>query len=134
MTAALSATVASAQKQPEISTGVAKLAFIGGDMHDFANISDQKDVDYSFSFKNPGGASIIILAVPSPCGCTITEFPKEPIQPGKTGKIKVTFHPAGKSGAFYKTFSVHYTLQNADVNDPGEYYQIYIKGVVVPGI
>jgi len=33
------------------------------------------------------------------CGCTATNWPKEPIAPGKTSEISVSFNSAGKMGA-----------------------------------
>ena len=48
------------------------------------------------------------------CGCTAPEWPREPIAPGKTAKIKVVFNSAGKMGMQNKVITV---MSNA-VNNP----------------
>ncbi|MGX7668298.1 DUF1573 domain-containing protein [Flavobacterium pedocola] len=58
-----------------------------------------------FEFKNTGKAPVIITNVRPSCGCTASEYTKEPIAPGKTGIIKATFNAAVK-GAFNKTVTV----------------------------
>ena len=40
------------------------------------------------------------------CGCTRPEYPTKPIKPGKKGKVKVTYNPAGRPGEFRKTIKV----------------------------
>ncbi len=48
---------------------------------------------------------LVVTDVKSSCGCTVPEFPKEPINPGKEGQIVVTFD-AKVSGYFSKTITV----------------------------
>ncbi|MBR4882573.1 MAG: DUF1573 domain-containing protein, partial [Bacteroidales bacterium] len=45
----------------------------------------------SFEFTNQGDGPVVIFNVISSCGCTEPIWPKEPIMPGKGGKIEVTF-------------------------------------------
>ncbi len=104
-----------------------KFAFIGGETHDFGALTDQKDAEHVFKFKNTGKTPLIISNASASCGCTVPEFPKEPIMPGKEGSIKVTFHTAGKSGPFTKTVFIQ---SNAAADK--ERYEIYIKGSVTP--
>ena len=40
----------------------------------------------------------IISNVAATCGCTVPSWPKEPVAPGKTAEIKVSFNSAGKMG------------------------------------
>ncbi|MBS1630316.1 MAG: DUF1573 domain-containing protein [Bacteroidetes bacterium] len=105
-----------------------KFSFIGGETYDFGKLSDQKDAEHLFKFKNTGKTPLIITAASASCGCTVPEFPKEPIMPGKEGQIKVTYHTAGKSGPFQKTVFI---MSNASANN--QRYEIYIKGDVTPG-
>jgi len=105
-------------------------SFVGGEVHDFGNLTDQKDAEYTFTFKNSGKTPLIITNASASCGCTVPEFPKDPILPKKTGAIKVTFHTAGKSGPFDKTIFIQ---SNAPSNVQSERYEIHIKGSVTPG-
>jgi hypothetical protein len=58
-----------------------------------------------FKFKNVGGSPLIISRVQAPCGCTTPEFSSEPVYPGGSGFIKVTYN-AGNPGIFSKTVTV----------------------------
>jgi hypothetical protein len=131
--AAFSATGAMAQNAaPQeaaktLDKNAPKFSFVGGETFDFGNLSDQKNAEHIFVFKNVGKTPLIISNASASCGCTVPEFPKEPIMPGKTGQIKVTFNTAGKSGPFQKTV---YIMSNASADK--ERFEIYIKGSVTP--
>jgi len=114
----------------KVDKNAPKFEFIGGDTHDFGNLTDQKDAEYFFKFKNVGKTPLIITNASASCGCTVPEFPKEPVLPGKTGQLKVTFHTAGKSGPFDKTVFIQ---SNAASNTSGDRYELHIKGAVTPG-
>ncbi|MDR7371209.1 DUF1573 domain-containing protein [Flavobacterium aquidurense] len=58
-----------------------------------------------YEFKNTGKTAIVITNVQGSCGCTATDYTKEPILPGKMGKITATYNAANK-GAFTKTVTV----------------------------
>ena len=65
--------------------------------HDFGNIDEDGDpVSCEFEFTNTGDEPLVIVSANASCGCTRPEFPKKPIKPGKTGKIKVTYLPKGR--------------------------------------
>lgn len=63
-------------------------------------------VSHTFEFTNTGDANLVIIDASADCGCTVPEFPTQPIAPGKKGKIKVTFDPLYRQGAFNKTVTV----------------------------
>lgn len=96
-----------------ITTGLAsaqKKAVISSDsiVHDFGTIVENAGkVSHTFTIKNTGDAPLVITRVIASCGCTTPEWTKEPIAPGKTGEIKVTYNPAGRLGAFNKTISIY---------------------------
>ena len=69
-------------------------------------------VSREFEVKNISTESLMLLQVKSSCHCTVTEFSKEPIAPGKTTKIKVTYD-ALREGDFYRIVTV---LTNFDTN------------------
>ena len=63
-------------------------------------------VSVNFIFSNKGKTPLVIYDVKASCGCTVPEYPKDPIKPGEEGKLKVTFNSAGKSGHTMKTVTV----------------------------
>ena len=66
--------------------------------HDFGTLLQGEVVTYSFHFTNTGNMPLIISEVGSSCGCTVGDYPREPIAPGKTGDIKVTYNSSGHHG------------------------------------
>ena len=74
--------------------------------HDFGTIPYKGEGTYEFVFKNTGKAPLLLTNVRSSCGCTVPEWPKEPINKGKQGKIKVSYNTR-ISGNFAKSISVY---------------------------
>ena len=66
--------------------------------YDFGNILQGEVVSYTFHFTNAGDAPLIITGVDKSCGCTASEFPRQPIAPGQTGSIKITYDSKGHHG------------------------------------
>lgn len=74
--------------------------------HDFGRITQGEKVSYAFKFTNTGKSNLIITSAHGSCGCTVPEWPKEPILPGKEGKINVIFSSEGKSGIQEKSITI----------------------------
>jgi hypothetical protein len=74
--------------------------------HDFGDIMEGEKVSYSFKFTNVGKNDLVITSVSSTCGCTVTDFPKDPIKPGENGTIEVNFNSSGRSGKQVKVITV----------------------------
>ena len=66
--------------------------------HDFGILIDGEKVTYSFRFTNSGDAPLIISNAKGSCGCTVPNYPKEPIAPGVSASIDVTFDSKGRTG------------------------------------
>ncbi len=66
--------------------------------HDFGQVNEGDKVVFDFFFTNTGKSALIISSATATCGCTVPEYPKQPLAPGKTGIIHVVFNSAGKSG------------------------------------
>ena len=64
----------------------------------------------AFEFTNTGDEPLIITNAESSCGCTVPAFPKEPIMPGKTGKIEVKYNMS--IGPIRKTITVESNATN----------------------
>jgi len=73
---------------------------------DFGKIIQGEKVSHSFFFRNTGNKNLIISSASGSCGCTVPEWPKEPILPGQSNKIEVIFSSEGKSGYQEKTVTV----------------------------
>lgn len=94
-------------------------------VHDFGKVSeDAGTVSCEFSFKNQGDAPFIIQRVQTSCGCTTPDYTKEPVLPGKEGKIKVTYSTVGRPGTFNKDVTVFSNVADT-------IYRLNIKGEVL---
>jgi hypothetical protein len=82
-------------------------------------------VVHDFEFTNTGKVPLILNDVKASCGCTTPEWTKEPVLPGKSGSIRVTFNPKNRPGSFSKTIQVN---SNADL----PVVTLVIGGVVIP--
>ena len=70
------------------------------DTHEFGNVEVNSENKYSFSFSNTGNEPLKITKAKGSCGCTVPNWPKEPIMPGQSGKIDVVFRPSkGQAGS-----------------------------------
>lgn len=76
------------------------------EVYDFGEIKEGEKVTYDFKFKNIGNSPLIISSATATCGCTIPEYPKEPVAPGAEGLIRVIFNSAGKAGMQNKIISI----------------------------
>jgi hypothetical protein len=79
------------ERDIDIKFGGPKLNFDKTE-HDFGTIAEGDVVETVFNFTNTGKSELIILSAKGSCGCTVPEWPKEPIMPGESGKIKVKFN------------------------------------------
>lgn len=75
--------------------------------HNFGNIKEGETVTHDFSFTNTGKEPLLITSANGTCGCTVPEFPTEPIAPGAKGNLKVTFHSKGKPGHQEKMVTIN---------------------------
>ncbi len=71
--------------------------------YDFGTISMGEKVSFTFKFENKGGADLIIKDAYASCGCTVAEYDKKPIKPGKSGGVEVVFDSRGRRGVQHKT-------------------------------
>lgn len=66
--------------------------------HNFGTLLQGEVVTYSFHFTNSGNVPLLVSNVTTTCGCTIADYPREPIAPGKDGFIKATYDSKGHHG------------------------------------
>lgn len=61
--------------------------------HDFGDVPPGSSNTFEFEVKNTGSQPLIITDASASCGCTVPVWPKEPISPGTSDVIEVTFSP-----------------------------------------
>ena len=76
------------------------------ELHDFGQLVDGEKVSYSFKFTNSGDAPLIISNAKGSCGCTVPNWSRDPIAPGESGSIDVTFNSSGRSGKQNKAITL----------------------------
>jgi hypothetical protein len=91
--------------------------------YSYGTIKQGESVTYNFKFTNTGKEPLVITSAHGSCGCTVPDWPKEPIKKGEKGEIKVTFNSAGKMGPQDKTVTIN---SNAKTNPA----ILHIKGNV----
>ena len=64
-----------------------------------------------FLFTNTGKEPLIISKAKGSCGCTVPEWPKEPIMPGENGVIKVNYDEK-RVGSFNKSVTITSNAKN----------------------
>jgi hypothetical protein len=95
--------------------------------HDFGKIKeDGGKVRALFTFKNTGSKNLIILNAEPSCGCTVGEWTKDSIAPGKTGTVTAIFDPKNMIGIIDKTVGVYTNAAYSTV------IVLELRGEVVP--
>lgn len=95
-------------------------------VYDFGDIKEADGpVSHDFKFTNTGLGNLVILDATAECGCTRPDYPKNPIAPAKSGKVKVVYLPAGRPGPFDKQVTIR-------TNGDPKKVRIKIKGNVIP--
>ena len=104
-------------------TGPTTTVAFGETEYDFGTVDQGAVVEHVFTFTNSGSEPLVISNAKGSCGCTVPEWPKEPIAPGATGEITVKFDSKGKKNAQNKKVTI-----TANTN-PAQSF-LYIKGNV----
>jgi len=73
----------------------------------FGKIKQGEVVSHEFKISNTGRRNLIILDSQSSCGCTVSEYPEDPLPPQATSYVKVTFDSKGKSGVQEKKVIIY---------------------------
>ncbi|MDL2230988.1 DUF1573 domain-containing protein [Bacteroidales bacterium OttesenSCG-928-L19] len=91
-------------------------------VYDYGIVEKNGDGMCEFVFKNTGKEDLILTNVRSSCGCTVPEWPKEPIPKKKKAVIKVKYN-TNNVGTINKSITVESNAENNRVI-------LYIKGRV----
>ncbi len=111
------------QVTPSATTGKITTVKFDDMSYDWGKLKEGEKMTHLFKFKNTGTNDLIISDARGSCGCTVPEWPKEPIKPGKGGEIKVVFDSAHKSGPQSKTVTINANTEPASI-------VLMIKGIV----
>lgn len=100
---------------------------------DFGEVDSKTDVGYRIlTFTNEGATPLMITNAIGSCGCTIPEWPKEAIKPGKSSQIKISYQLT-KIGTIDKTVTITTNEpdgKDADGNIIYKQHKIQVKGNV----
>ena len=111
--------------QPEVPTGPTTVMSFGETDFDFGSVDEGEVVSHVYKFKNTGNEPLILSDAKGSCGCTVPQWPREPIAPGGEGEIKVEFNSKGKKGKRNQKVTI-----TANTNPPQTF--IFLKGEVIP--
>ncbi|MEP7317111.1 MAG: DUF1573 domain-containing protein [Panacibacter sp.] len=92
------------------------------------NIGTIKTTDTAriqFKFKNIGSKPLFVITVAPACGCTVADYSKEPVFPGKEGVINAMYKWNGQIGALKKTITVRTNTKN------GAYHTVAFFGEII---
>lgn len=106
------------------TVNVARIAF-EEEVYDFGAAREGDRVSHTYNFRNTGKIPLMITHAKATCGCTVPEWPAEPIPPGEKGEIKVKFNTTNRPGNQRKPITV-------TANTYPKATKIYLKGYVAP--
>ena len=89
-------------------------------------MEEGKVVKKTFAFTNTGNVPLVISDSRSTCGCTVTDYPKTPIAPGESSKIKVNFNTIKKRNRQKKIVTITANTYPAET-------KVFVEGFVTPG-
>jgi hypothetical protein len=109
-----------AKLEAELLADTTVIEFVDSSTFHFDTINEEDKVEHTFRIKN-----LLIAKAFGSCGCTVPEYPKEPVKPGETASIHVTFNSDGKQNEQMKTVTVVCnTITRNEV--------LHLKGFVIP--
>lgn len=79
--------------------------------HNYGTIAKGAEPYCEFRLTNTSKAPLVIASAVGSCGCTVPEYPKEPIAPGQTVIIKVRYDTQ-RVGPFDKQVTVNFAGQS----------------------
>ena len=106
------------------TVNVAQMSF-ESELYNFGEVLEGDVVKHTFKFTNTGKVPLIINGARSTCGCTVPDWPREPIPPGESGVIGVKFDTKNKKNNQNKPITITANTYPAQT-------KVYIEGFVIP--
>ena len=88
------------------STFAQAKAVFDNSFYDAGKVKMGQKVKYEFVFTNTGDKPLIILDAAGSCGCTVGKYPKGPVLPGQSDKIRVIYDSYKQSGYQQKSVTI----------------------------
>ncbi|MGI9544303.1 MAG: DUF1573 domain-containing protein [Cyclobacteriaceae bacterium] len=107
--------MAKVEAQPEIT--------FSSKSHDFGKVSEGEIAAVEFIFTNTGDQPLVLGEIKASCGCTTPFWTKDPVMPGRTGKVKASYNSKNRPGAFNKSITVNSNATSRTTT-------LFIKGTV----
>ncbi|MBK1898157.1 DUF1573 domain-containing protein [Chryseobacterium paridis] len=98
-----------ASNQPSTTLALSESNF------DFGKIKKGDKVEHVYEVTNTGKNPLVISEVKPGCGCTAPDFTKEPILPGKKGKITLHFDSSSFDGNVQKYADVYANVEKSPI-------------------
>lgn len=117
-------TGAYAQDKKEVDNEAGKFSFVE-ETHDYGTVPEGPVADCDFVFTNTGKRPIVITNAQGSCGCTVPEWPRQPIKPGEKGTIHVKYTTQGHQGPISKEVTITSDAQQSTT-------VLHIRGTVSP--
>lgn len=102
-------TAAPVSNEPSTSVALSENSF------DFGKIKKGDKVEHVYEITNTGKNPLIISEVKPGCGCTAPDFTKEPIMPGKKGKVTLHFDSSSFDGNVQKYADVFANVEKSPI-------------------
>lgn len=93
---------------------------------DLGDIAFGNFASHDFTVRNTGGEPLYLRDVKITCKCLKADWTREPIPPGGSGSVRVTFE-AEREGEFYRVVPV-----STSVDSVGKATGLIVKGKVIP--
>ena len=90
--------VANAATTPAVPAGPTTEMTFAETSYDFGTVTEGEKVSHTYAFTNTGDEPLILSNAKGSCGCTVPQWPKEPIPVGGSGEVVVEFNSRGKAG------------------------------------
>ncbi len=110
--------------EPVDTVNVAKITF-EETTFDFGEAREGEIVTHTYRFTNTGQVPLLISSARSTCGCTVPEWPREPIPPGEQGAIEVRFNTKSKRNRQSKPITIV-------ANTYPSATKVFLNGFVIP--
>ena len=111
-------------RDTEIKKGAATIAFDKVE-YNFGTVNEGDIVETTFKVTNAGKTDLIITNAQASCGCTVPTWPKDPIKPGDSADIEVSFNTSGKPNRQSKSITL-------TTNTESGMETLILKGSVIP--
>ncbi|MDR3679999.1 MAG: DUF1573 domain-containing protein [Flavipsychrobacter sp.] len=99
--------------------------FEKSDTYDFGDVAEGPEAVHEFVFVNTGNMPLIINSASASCGCTVAEWTKDPVLPGKKGMVTVKYTTDGRVGPFKKDVFIKSNAKGLQST-----FTVHIKGIV----